>query len=370
MIVLITGANGFVGKNLLAHLRERNDMTPLTFVRGDSQDALAQKVAQADFIVHLAGTNRPENDAEFAVGNSDFTRKLCDAVRRSGKAMPVIYASSIQAVLPNAYGVSKQAAEEALRALSAELGNPLYIYRLPNVFGKWCRPNYNSAVATFCHNLVHDLPIQVKDPAAVLNLVYIDDVIAAFIATMEQPPPPAPLHNVTPVHRTTVGELAQQLQAFKDSRASLVTEAVGTGLTRALYATYISYFSPDQFAYPLTRHVDPRGVFVEVLKTRDSGQFSYFTAHPGVTRGGHYHHTKSEKFLVIKGAARFCFRHIETDARYELCTSADMPQVVETIPGWSHDITNIGDDDMIVMLWANEIFDRARPDTFTYLVQT
>lgn len=349
----------------MVHLRERAGIEVLTFVKGESWQALGEKAAQADFIFHLAGINRPQTEAEFAQGNTDLTQALCDALRASGRAVPVIYTSSIQAQRDNAYGSSKRGAEDALRAFSAASGAPVYIYRLPNVFGKWCRPNYNSAVATFCHNIAQGLPVQINDPAAQIELVYIDDVIAAFLDVMQQTPMPAEYQEVQPVYRISVGALAQQLQTFKDSRANLVTEAVGGGLTRALYSTFITYFTPEQFSYPLVKHEDPRGVFVEVLKTHDAGQFSFFTAHPGITRGGHYHHTKTEKFLVIKGEARFGFRHIDSGARHQHCTSAKSPEVVETIPGWSHDITNIGDEEMIVMLWANEIFDRQHPDTIT-----
>ncbi len=327
-----------------------------------------QKVAAADFIFHLAGVNRPQSETEFAVGNTDLTEALCAAVQACGRAVPVVYTSSIQAERSNAYGTSKLLAEEALRRLSSATGAPVYIYRLPNVFGKWAKPNYNSAVATFCHNIGHDLPIQINDPASVIKLVYVDDVMADFLRVMEQKPEPAELQEIEPIYEITVGDLAAKLNAFKESRVSLITEPVGTGLTRALYSTYISYFAPEQFSYPLIKHEDPRGVFVEMLKTRDAGQFSFFTAHPGITRGGHYHHTKTEKFLVIKGEARFGFRHIATGATYELFTSAQSPEVVETIPGWSHDITNVGSDEMIVMLWANEIFDRKHPDTVTYKV--
>lgn len=258
-------------------------------------------------------------------------------------------------------------AEEALLVLSRETGTPTYIYRLPNVFGKWCKPNYNSAVATFCYNVAHDLPIKINDPSSLIPLVYVDDVITDFLRVMDQRPEHG-YRDVSPVYDITVGELARQLYEFKDSRTSLTMVPVGKGLIRALYSTYISYFTPEQFTYPLVKHEDARGVFVEMLKTHDSGQFSFFTAHPGVTRGGHYHHTKTEKFLVVKGAARFCFRHVESDEVYELNVSADNPEVVETIPGWSHDITNIGQDEMIVMLWANEVFDRQRPDTINYKI--
>lgn len=368
MKVLVTGANGFIGKNLLIHLRERAGIEVLSFLRTESLHMLAEKVRAADFIFHLAGVNRPQTESEFTEGNADLTRALCDAVQSSGRSIPILYTSSIQAERANAYGVSKLMAEDALRALEATAGVPVYIYRLPNVFGKWCRPNYNSAVATFCHNIAHDLPIQINDPTAEIQLVYVDDVVAEFLRVMEQRPPIANAQEVKPIYSITVGELAQNLRTFKNSRDSLVTEPVGVGLARALYSTFITYFTPEQFSYPLIKHEDSRGVFVEMLKTHDSGQFSYFTAHPGITRGGHYHHTKTEKFLVIKGEARFGFRHIDTGAVHEHCTSAKVPEVVETIPGWSHDITNIGDEEMIVMLWANEIFDRQHPDTITYKV--
>ncbi|NMM26342.1 MAG: SDR family oxidoreductase [Glaciimonas sp.] len=367
MKVLVTGANGFIGKNLMIHLRERAGTEVFTFLKGDSFQSLVKKVAAADFIFHLAGINRPQTEVEFTEGNANLTHSLCEAVKASGRLIPIVYTSSSQAERDNAYGVSKRQAEDALRALTGTTGGPTYIYRLPNVFGKWCRPNYNSAVATFCHNIVHDLPIQINDPAALIQLVYVDDVVADFLRVLDKLPDDGD-QVVAPVYSISVGDLAQQLRAFKASRTSMVTEAVGVGLTRALYSTYITYFTPEQFAYPLVKHEDPRGVFVEMLKTKDSGQFSYFTAHPGIIRGGHYHHTKTEKFLVIKGEARFGFRHIDTDETYTISTSGKAPQVVETIPGWSHDITNIGNEEMIVMLWANEIFDREHPDTITYKV--
>ena len=237
------------------------------------------------------------------------------------------------------------------------------LYRLANVFGKWSRPDYNSAVATFCHNIARGLPIQVNDAAAPLRLVYIDDVVAELLRFLADPGTGVGLRQAGPVYATTVGELARQIEAFKDVRTSLVTERVGTGLVRALYATYVSFLPPQAFSYGVPKYGDARGVFVEMLKTPDCGQFSFFTAHPGITRGGHYHHTKTEKFLVIKGVARYRFRHLVTDEVFELDSTGDEPLVVDTIPGWAHDITNIGDDELVVMLWANEIFDRQNPDT-------
>lgn len=370
MKVLITGANGFVGRNLVSHLAERGDIEVLRFTRDDSLDKLAGLVTQVDFIFHLAGINRPQNPQEFHTGNTDLTCALCEAIKSSGQKLPVLYTSSIQAELDNPYGSSKLGAEQALLDLNTSHGSPVSIFRLPNVFGKWAKPNYNSAVATFCNNIALGLPIQINDPHARINLVYIDDVVAQFIAVMDGKSTGGPFVDVEPQYSITVGALADQLNAFRDSRTTMITEPVGTGLTRALYSTYLSYLPPDSFTYEVPKYGDPRGVFVEMLKTRDSGQFSYFTAHPGITRGGHYHHSKTEKFLVIKGSACFRFRHIVSGEFYELFTTGEKPEIVETVPGWTHDITNIGTDEMIVMLWANEIFDREAPDTYARPVGT
>lgn len=365
--VLVTGAHGFIGKNLVVRLGELPGVAASTFVRGDSPAALPALVAQADAVVHLAGENRPLDEGAFAAVNTGLTVALCEAiahkVRTSGVRVPLLLASSAQAERDNPYGRSKRAAEQAVAALADATGNPCTVFRLPGVFGKWCRPNYNSVVATFCHNLARGLPIQVNDPAASVRLVYVDDVVAAFMAALEAPAAGLSQGVVQPEYEVTLGDLAAQICAFNDCRTNLQTERVGTGLVRALYATYVSYLPPEKFAYEVPQHADPRGVFVEVLKTADSGQFSYFTAHPGITRGGHYHHTKTEKFLVIKGEALFKFRHLISGEMVELHTRGDMPQVVDTIPGWAHDITNVGQDEMIVMLWANENFDRLKPDT-------
>lgn len=369
--ILITGANGFVGKNLQLHLSERKDVQVRCFTRANTVDELPALLNGADFVFHLAGVNRPQDPAAFVVGNAGLTQALCTALAQvattTGRKVPVVFASSIQAAQDNAYGQSKRAAEDALFALQHEYGVPVHVFRLPNVFGKWCKPNYNSAVATFCHNTARGLPITVNDPAASLTLVYVDDVVQRFIHLLDGADAAldaAGFATVAPQYSTTVGALAAQIQAFKESRNNLVTERVGTGLVRALYSTYVSYLPVEEFAYTVPQHGDARGVFVEMLKTPDCGQFSYFTAHPGITRGGHYHHSKTEKFLVIKGCARFKFRHMHTGETHTLDTSGEQAQVVETVPGWTHDITNIGSDELVVMLWANEIFDRERPDTF------
>lgn len=368
MRVLITGADGFIGKNLSVSLSRLEDVEVIKFTRESSRKDLTDLVKNVDFIFHLAGVNRPKEEKEFFEGNADLTKSIADAIRESGRIIPVVLSSSIQAERMNSYGRSKLQAEMHLLNLYMETANPIYIYRLPNVFGKWCKPNYNSVVATFCHNISHDLPIQIDDSNAELNLVHIGDVISSFLKVMLEQPIGTLHVDVKPVYKTTVGKVADNLKQFKASRETLVTETVGDGFMRVLYATYISYISPDDFTYSLTKHEDPRGVFVEMLKTKDSGQFSFFTAYPGVTRGGHYHHVKTEKFLVIKGQARFGFRNIVTNEVREIFTSGSKSQVVETVPGWSHDITNVGDDEMVVMLWANENFNPQKPDTVAYEV--
>lgn len=365
--VLITGANGFVGKNLSVRLGELPGFSVLSFVRGDDVGRLPELVAECDAVVHLAGENRPQDEAAFAQVNTGLTVALCDAigheVNQSGRRIPLLLASTTQVDRDNPYGRSKLAAEEAVASLAEHTGNPCVVFRLPGVFGKWCRPNYNSVVATFCHNIARGLPIQISDPAAAVQLVYVDDVVSAFLQALEAPAEGLVRGVVQPEHRVTLGELAVQIRAFNDCRTSLQTERVGTGFVRALYATYVSYLPEEKFSYEVPQHADPRGVFVEMLKTPDCGQFSFFTAHPGVTRGGHYHHTKTEKFLVVKGEALFRFRHLLTGERVEFRTHGDKPVVVDTIPGWAHDITNVGSEEMVVMLWANENFDRERPDT-------
>ena len=365
--VLVTGANGFIGKNLWVRLGELPGYTGIQFVRGDNPNTLPNLVAQADTVVHLAGENRPVDESAFETVNAGLTEALCNAIQgeinSTGRHIPLILASSTQAERDNPYGRSKLAAEQVVNRLAESTGNPVVVFRLPGVFGKWCKPNYNSVVATFCHNIARGLPIQINDPTACLKLVYVDDVVTALINAIQSPAAGASQCQVQPEYECTLDNLAAQIKAFDNCRTNLITERVGTGFVRALYATYVSYLPTEKFSYPIPQHSDPRGTFVEMLKTPDSGQFSYFTAHPGVTRGGHYHHSKTEKFLVIKGQALFKFRHLLSNELVQLRTSGDQPQVVDTIPGWAHDITNIGNEEMVVMLWANENFDRERPDT-------
>jgi UDP-2-acetamido-2,6-beta-L-arabino-hexul-4-ose reductase len=361
--VLVTGKDGFIGKNLTLRLAEVPDCEVSGLSRSDTDEDLSEKIANVDAIVHLAGVNRPDDVAEFHQGNALLTSRICRAAAIAGRHILMILASSIQAAKSNAYGESKREAEQAVERFARNTGSPAIIYRLPNVFGKWCKPNYNSVVATFAHNIANDLPITVNNSATELSLVYVDDVVDEYLRALATSNRGLSWGDITPTYSLSLGDLAARLERFKECRNSLIVEHVGTGLERALYATYVSYFPPARFAYSVPHHSDARGSFVEMLKTRDSGQFSYFTAHPGVTRGGHYHHTKTEKFLVIKGSALFGFRQLISGERYSLETTGDKPQIVETIPGWTHDITNIGKDEMVVMLWANEIFDRSRPDT-------
>ena len=370
MKVLVTGSDGFIAKNLCIHLNDVNNFELVKFNKNTSLDELPHLVSDVDIVIHLAGVNRPDSIDEFALGNVNLTVKLCQALQDTGRAVPVVFSSSTQAVLDNPYGITKSDAEKQLWNYAEVTGSDVYIYRLPNVFGKWCKPNYNSVVATFCHNLSRDLPISVNDPNAAISLVYIDDVISEFMRIILDRPitVTGELCHVDKEYSVTVGAIADAIATFKASRDTLISEQVGTGFLRALYSTYVSYLPTNSFAYSISKHSDERGDFVEMLKTQNTGQFSYFTAHTGVTRGGHYHHTKTEKFLVIRGTARFGFRHILTDETYEIFTSGEHPQVVETVPGWSHDVTNIGSDEMIVMLWANEIFDRDNPDTFSHQV--
>lgn len=366
MRIVITGADGFIGKNLRLRLGELGQHEVACITRATPQPEFESLLAGADFVYHLAGVNRPRDPGEFASGNTGTTEALCKAL--AGRATPVAYASSTQAALDNAYGASKRAAEEALLAHARSSGAAVHLLRLTNVFGKWARPNYNSAVATFCHNVTRGLPITVHDERAPLKLVYIDDVVEAFTRLLDGGGAGGYV-DAGPVYETTVGEVADTVRGFSHSRTSLLTDRVGTGLVRALYSTYLSYLPPESFAYRVPSHADARGEFVEMLKTPDCGQFSYFTAHPGVTRGEHYHHSKTEKFLVIKGTAHFGFRQVQSGETRELVVRGGEGAIVETAPGWTHNITNIGDDEMIVMLWANEVFDRARPDTIAQKVK-
>ena len=359
--IAITGSEGFIGRNLAIRLGE----LPSVRVAGVTRSDFPGDLTGVDGVVHLAGVNRPIDVAEFRPGNEGTTDALCRALVAAGSRAPIIYASSTRAAEDTAYGRSKAAAERILFQHAQRTGAPVWIFRLPSVFGKWCRPNYNSVVATFCHQQITGEQLSVRDPAAPLSLVYIDDVVEAFLNLLQAPPRETGFHEVSPVFRSTVGEIARLIRAFADKRDRNAIEPVGTGLARGLYATFLSYLPPDRFSCPLGTNEDARGMFTEVLRTESTGQFSVFTALPGITRGGHYHHTKTEKFVVVHGEARFRFRNILTNETCEIRASGRSPRIVETVPGWSHDVTNVGSDLLVCWLWANELFDANRPDTIT-----
>lgn len=363
--ILITGSNGFIAKNLIARLSEISNISILRFSKNQNVKELAQLISKSDFIFHLAGENRPRNQEDFNLNNSELTKTICEIVISQKRKIPIIFSSSTQAIQHNDYGRSKLQAEKYLLSLEKEISSPVCIFRLPGIFGKWCKPNYNSVVATFCHNAINNLEITISDEKKILELCYIDDLIDDFINLIDTKKISS--HNAAPsrTYSISLKDLHEKIMSFKNSRTTNTICNVGDGIERALYSTYISYLPKEDFSYQLKSNKDDRGNFVEMLKTRSSGQFSFFTSNPGVTRGIHYHHSKTEKFLVLKGKARFRFRNILTQETHEIFSDEIEPTIVESIPGWTHDIKNIGDDIMIVMLWANEIFDSARPDTYS-----
>ena len=363
--VLITGSNGFVGRNLWVSLQQRKDVRLLYFDIENDPVTLPTLISQADFIFHLAGVNRPQNIEDFSTGNTGLTEILISYLLAQGKATPLLISSSTQAIQNNPYGVSKRAAEDAVFAYGRKTGAPVFVYRLPNVFGKWCRPNYNSAVATFCHNIAHDLPIQVNDPAVVMNLVYIDDVVGSFIAALNGRVGGAEdFCQVQPVHTATLGGIADLIRSFKASRDSRSIPDMADPFTKKLYATYLSYLPQGSFSYPLTMNVDERGSFTEFIKTVDRGQVSVNISKPGITKGNHWHHTKNEKFLVVSGQGVIRFRQVGSEEVIAYHVSGEKLEVVDIPTGYTHDITNTGETDMVTVMWCNEMYDPERPDTF------
>lgn len=365
MKVLITGANGFIAKNLIERLDREEDIEYYKYDKESSENMLEAYLKEVDFVFHLAGVNRPENPDEFYTGNTDLTKNILTILEKQDRTVPILFTSSTQAEYENDYGKSKRQAEELLVAYASKNSDPVYIYRLPNVFGKWSRPNYNTVIATWCYNITHGLPIQVNDESVELNLVYIDDVVDQFVRHLDENGKEGIVYGeVSPVYKKTLGEIQTLLFAFKESRNSLLVPRVGRGFERALYATYLSFFPTDKFSYELHGYEDDRGTFYEFVKTLDSGQFSISTTAPGITRGNHYHNTKNEKFLVIKGEASIKHRQIHGNDIIEYKVSDKKMEVVEMIPGYTHDITNIGESEMVLLLWANETFDRDNPDTY------
>ena len=363
--VLITGSNGFVGRNLTVSLAQRNDIKVTGFDVDDDPSTLPVLISQADFIIHLAGVNRPQNPEEFTTGNAGLTEALISHLAAQGKSTALLISSSTQAALDNPYGVSKRAAEEAVFAYGRNTGAAVFVYRLPNVFGKWCRPNYNSAVATFCHNIAHDLPIQINDPNVVMNLVYIDDVVNSFVFALDSGVGEADdFCQVQPVHTATLGAIAELIHSFKASRAGRSIPDMSDPFTKKLYATYLSYLPQDSFSYPLTMNIDERGSFTEFIKTIDRGQVSVNISKPGITKGNHWHHTKNEKFLVVCGQGVIRFRQVGGGEIISYSVSGEKLEVVDIPTGYTHNISNTGETDLVTVMWCNEIYDPERPDTF------
>ena len=368
--VLITGARGFIGRNLLETMRAtRPDLAPLPFDVDDPPEALDAFIAQVDAVVHLAGVNRPKDVGEFQEGNADWTRTLLGKLEAAGTAegmrIPLILSSSTQAALANPYGESKQAAEAAVFTYGERTGAEVAVYRFPNVFGKWSRPNYNSAVATFCHNIARGLPITVNDPNAPLTLVYIDDVVAEILsALVGKPNRVGDFCEVAVAHRTTVGEVADAIRGFARSREERSVPDLGDALTRKLYATYLSFLPTDGFAYPLTMHADARGSFTEFLRTPERGQVSVNVSKPGIVKGNHWHHTKVEKFLVVSGRGVIRFRAVGGAEVVSYPVSGERLEVVDIPAGYTHSIENTGDTDLVTVMWASEPFDPEKPDTY------
>ena len=364
MYALITGSSGFVGKNLTERLSRIEDVTILKYNKENTLDQLEAHIQKADFIFHLAGVNRPERTEEFYEGNSGLTQELIARIEKAGKCIPILISSSIQAERDNDYGKSKLGSEQALREYAKRSGAPVFIYRLPNLFGKWCRPNYNSVVATWCYNITHGIPLQINDKEAILTLAYIDDVVESFVGHLHDTASCLGCRMLISYEKS-LGEIAKLLEQFKASRTSLIIPGVGSGFERALYATYLSYLPADNFLYELKGHSDERGTFYEILKTVDSGQFSISTTKPGeIIRGNHYHNTKNEKFLLVKGEAIIELRDINSSEVITYHVSDKKMEIVEMIPGYTHNIKNISDEEMILFIWANEIYDNDKPDTY------
>ncbi|MGL5052005.1 MAG: NAD-dependent epimerase/dehydratase family protein [Cetobacterium sp.] len=363
--ILITGSNGFIGKNLIERLNRTENVEILTFDIENSINDLERDIKAADFIFHLAGINRPENPEDFYKGNSDLVGNLVAILEKNKLNTPVLITSSIHADKDNDYGKSKLAGENLLKEYSEKTSANVYIYRLQNVFGKWCKPNYNSVVATWCYNTANNIELVVNSRDAIVEFVYIDDVIDSIVNHLDLEKKSLELnYTVSKTYYRTLGEVADLLEHFKNNRKTLTLPSVGVGFERALYGTYLSYLPQDKFSYELTEHSDARGSFVEILRTRDSGQFSISTSKPGVTRGNHYHNTKNEKFLVMKGEATIRFRQIFGDEVIEYPVSDKKLEVVDIPTGYTHNITNTGLEDMILVLWANEQFDQLNPDTY------
>jgi UDP-2-acetamido-2,6-beta-L-arabino-hexul-4-ose reductase len=376
MNVLVTGSNGFVGKNLVMWLARLPQVRVLGFDQENTPEELLEALVEAELVYHLAGVNRPQSEDEFRTGNVDLSAEVCAGLLALGKATPLVLSSSIQAALENPYGVSKRQAEEVIARYAEATGARCVIFRLKNVFGKWCRPNYNSVVATFCYNIAHDLPVTISDPARELELVHVDDVVEAFLAEIgdqgagvRSQESEVSHKEVAPSYKVTLGQLAELIRSFRESRQSLLLPDFSDALNRKLYGTFLSYLEPDDFAYDLTKRTDSRGSLAEFVKSEPLGQIFVSRTKPGITRGNHYHHTKTEKFLVLEGEAIIRFRHIRGGDVIEYRVCGEDFRVVDIPTGYTHAIENVGTGQLVTLFWASEVFDPSRPDTYGMAVQ-
>lgn len=365
MKILITGAKGFVGKNLVSNLRLNKDLEIFEYDKDSTIEELDKYTKECDFVYHLAGVNRPEDPKEFMEGNFGFTSVLLDKLKEHNNKCPIMISSSIQALLDNDYGKSKKAGEDLIFNYGKENGVKVYVYRFPNLFGKWCRPNYNSVIATFCNNIANNMEITINDPNKELTLAYIDDVCFELINCLGDNPKKDGDYCIIPITYTkTLGEISELIKSFKDNSLGIMVPSTGDEFTKKLYATYISYVPLKEMVVDLQEHRDERGVFCELVRTKECGQISVSTTNPNVVRGGHYHNTKMERFIVIKGKAKIEFEHVITHEKIEFEVSGDKLQYVTIPVGYQHSINNIGDDELVLILWANELFDTNKPDTF------
>lgn len=367
MKILVTGAKGFIGKNLVLELKNQGYKNIFEYDLDTDPTLLRPYCQQAEFVFHLAGVNRPKEQSEFMEGNFNFTAYLLDLLKKYKNTCPVMLSSSIQAKLDNPYGVSKKAGEDLLFAYSKETGARVLVYRFPNVFGKWCKPNYNSVLATFCYNMANDLPIIVNDAKVVMKLVYIDDVVKELINALkgkENSGGDGNFCEVSPIYSIALGEIVDLINSFKKSWEELSIPDMSDDFTRKLYSTYLSYLPKDRFSYPLKMNIDNRGSFTEFIKTPDRGQVSINISKPGITKGNHWHHSKNEKFLVISGEGVIHLREVNSDEVIEYHVSGEKLEVVDIPPGYTHNIENLGQTDMVTIMWANEPFNPEQPDTY------
>ena len=370
--ILITGSKGFIGKNLRIILKEVEGIKIFELNKESLLDQLDEFLESVDLIYHLAGVNRPRSEQEFFEGNYILTKKIIEKIESKSLKIPIVFASSTQAELDNSYGKSKKMAEEELKNYSKRNGVSIFIYRLPNIFGKWCKPNYNSVVATFCYNVARNLPISVSDPEKELSLIYIDEVVKEFVACIKKiKKEKSKIINFKKTHKIKLGDLAEKIKSFEEMRWKIHVPKFSDNLTKFLYSTYLSYLPEDSFSIPLISHKDNRGSFTEFVKTLDSGQISISTTNPGeeIVRGNHYHHTKTERFFVVKGKASIKFRNIFSNKIIEYSVSGNEPQSIDVPPGYAHSIKNTGNTEMVLIIWANERFDKENPDTYFFETQ-